>query len=67
MKKHWSGKLLSVGPNRELACQEAIDWARTQPSLAVAWNGEPPRVIESIEDARRELDEIWARQIRVTP
>ncbi len=32
MKKHWSVSLERMG-----ACKDGVEWARTQPSLAVAW------------------------------
>jgi hypothetical protein len=32
MKAHWSEKLNAMG-----ACADAVEWAHTQPSLAVAW------------------------------
>jgi hypothetical protein len=30
---HWSRKLVALG-----ACEEAVEWARTQPDFATAWN-----------------------------
>src|SRR3990172_9939715 len=32
MKKHWSNKLIELS-----ACSEAVNWSRTQKSLAIAW------------------------------
>ena len=32
MRKHWPDKLVEIG-----ACAEAVAWARTQKSLAIAW------------------------------